>query len=106
MGLALEADTPPPTRRNRRTSKADILPGGRRALTLTLEQVADALQVDVRTVRKLMKHQREEDAAAEAQGRAARLVGLRGLYISDRVTRVTEQALGDYLKGCSNNTAR
>ena len=39
---------------------------------LTLEQVADALQVEVRTVRTLLTPQRDENAAAAAAGRAPR----------------------------------
>jgi hypothetical protein len=88
---------------NRRRLEPVVVPGGRRVQTLTLKQVADAIQVDVRTVRKLMKFQREEDTAASGEGRTPRQVGLRGIYISRRVTRVSEQALGDYLRSSGDN---
>lgn len=65
---------------------------------LTLDQVADLLQVDVRMIRKLARCQRDEDSAAAIAGRPSRIVGLRALYLSTRVTRVTEAALGEYLE--------
>lgn len=69
-----------------------------RAPALTLNEVADLLQVDVRMIRRLLKRQRDEDEAAAASGRAARIVGLRGIYISVRMTRVSEAALDAYLE--------
>lgn len=81
-----------------------VRPGGRRSLVLTLGEVATILQVDVRTVRKLIKIQRDEDTAAQAAGRTPRTVGLRVLQVSARLTRVTEQALGDYLQPSRDNS--
>lgn len=69
---------------DRRTSsgsiRRDVRPGGRREWVLTLDQVAEVLQTDVRTVRKLIRTQ-----------------ALRAIRISPRGTRVTERALGEYL---------
>lgn len=93
--------TPPP--RNRRASEGAVLPGGRRALTLTLDQVAETLQVDVRKVRQLLRLQHDEDVAAAAQNRPSRPIGLRGVYLSKRLTRVTEEALGEFLNGGRSN---
>jgi hypothetical protein len=71
---------------------------GQRTWVLTLEEVAAILKTDVRTVRKLIRVQREEDAAAEREARAPRLVGLRAARIAARITRVREEALGAYLR--------
>ena len=67
-----------------RRKGVSILPGGRR--TLTLSQVADALQVDVRQVRKLI-----------------RSGSLRAVHVSERITRVTEAELGRWLLEHSRN---
>jgi hypothetical protein len=85
---------------DRRRNAGAIEPGGRRALVLTLQQVADVLSVDVRTVRKLIRLQREEDAEAKSEGRSPRTIGLRAVRLTERLTRVTEQALGEYLASC------
>lgn len=67
-----------PTVEGRRRNQQYVLPAGRRALTL--DQVAIALQTDVRTVRKLI-----------------RLGQLRAKQLSERVTRVSEEALFEYM---------
>ncbi|CAN5850204.1 hypothetical protein BH18ACI5_BH18ACI5_04350 [soil metagenome] len=64
---------------------------------LTIDQVAAILQVDYRTCRKLIGVQEAEDLEAAAAGRSARTIGLRVLRISERVTRVTEAALEEFL---------
>lgn len=75
---ALESPTLVPVVESRRRYQQYVLPDGRRALTL--EQVAAALQTDVRTVRKLI-----------------RLGKLRAKQLSERVTRVSEEALFEYM---------
>lgn len=98
MSATPEHAEPAPPGRNRRTS-GEIVPGGRRTLTLTLDQVAEILQVDVRKVRMLLRLQAKEDSLAESEERAPRRVGLRGLYLSERLTRVSEEELGNFLRG-------
>jgi excisionase family DNA binding protein len=73
-----DEEAPETDRRN--AARQNIRPGGRRELTLTLDEVADVLRCDVRTVRKLIRTQ-----------------ALCAIRISPRVTRITERALGEYL---------
>lgn len=68
-----------PVVESRRRNQQSVLPDGRRALTL--EQVATALQTDVRTVRKLI-----------------RLGKLRAKQLSERITRVPEESLFEYMQ--------
>jgi hypothetical protein len=73
--------TPFPALLDRRDpTRQGVLPGGRREYCFTLTEVADVLKTDIRTVRKLI-----------------RTKALRAVLISPRVTRVSEQAIGDYL---------
>jgi excisionase family DNA binding protein len=65
---------------SRRPEAQHVIPGGRRELTLTLQEVATVLKCDVRTVKALIRKQ-----------------ALRAIRISPRLTRVTERALGEYL---------
>ncbi len=90
------ADTPASLER-RRVAPSAVQPGGRRTLTLTLEQVAVELQTDVRTVKKLIGVQRAEDTDAVRENREPRRLGLRATQLSTRLTRVTEQELSRYL---------
>jgi hypothetical protein len=69
-----------------------------RRRALTLPDVAAALQTDVRTVRKLIRMQREEDTAAAVAGRSPRTVGLRAKQLSKRLTRVSEAALYEFMQ--------
>jgi hypothetical protein len=98
-GQKRPADLPAPDdlpgRRPKRLS--DVHPGGRREYTLTLDEVAAILKVHVKTVRKLIRCQYEEDKAAALESRKPRALGLRALYVTSKVRRVTEHALGEYL---------
>jgi hypothetical protein len=83
---------------DRRHGEPQVRPGGRREWTLTLDEVAAVLQVHVKQVRKLIRIQYEEDRAAALEGRSPRPIGLRALYVSSRIRRITEQALGEFLQ--------
>jgi hypothetical protein len=80
-----------------------IVPGGRREWVLTLEEVATALKTDIRTIRKLIRLQREENAAARAEHRTPAIVGLHAVMLSERNTRVREEALATYLRHAESN---
>lgn len=84
-------------RDRRRPDHQTFREGGSRVLTLP--QVAEILQVDLRVVKKLVALQAEEDAIAAREGRDPRVVGLRAKVLSPRVRRIVERELGRYLHG-------
>ena len=68
-----------------------------RHLRLRARRERLVLKVHVKVVRKLIRIQYEEDKAAALEGRRPKPIGLRALYVSSRVRRITEQALGEFL---------